>query len=338
MSGHPFIVYKRPRVESGGGGGGDISVAVERAAQLDAESATKEVEKKTTTTTATKTKRNTDVPQPRFADATLRCVFLNASLMSKILLRLGTLGNDIVLDFAPASSEAGLNVLQLHASGVAMAEFNMPRNAFAHYDVAAAVTTPLFYEQVKGFSKACNQTQSLSFYVTPQRVDKLCARMHSTKVDRLRIFDVRESANLDDRPKIPFQEWQYPVIITLSAKVLQTEIKACADNNASFVIFNISKLNDQDALSLTSIADNGSDGNETCDSIVHIDTIERRHGVIIVEQRFVIEFLKIIAGFSEFSDVVTLHFGLDKYPIWFRFHVDSLDDDVFVDVVLACRE
>ena len=313
-----------------------VTVAIQRAQELDDAADSKT----TSVNSSSSSKAVATVPAPRFTDATLRCVFLNASLMSKILLRLGSLGNDIVLDFAPASSEAGLSVLQMHASGVALAEFRMPRSAFAEYRVSSAVTTPLFYEQVKGFSKACSQNQSLSFYLTPQRVDKLCARMHSKQVDRLRTFDVRESSNILDRPTIPFHEWAFPVAITLPTKVLHAEIKACADNNASVVIFNTTKLNgDQDGLSLTAIADNGGDGNETCDSIVEIDRIERRSAAAaaVVEQRFSIEFLKIIAGFNDVSDTVTLHFGLDKFPVWFRFHVESLTD-VFVDVILACRE
>ena len=114
---------------------------------------------------APKTKQVTvkSAPPPRFTDATLRCVFAEASLMTRTLARMGTIGPNLVLDFAPSSSPDGLSMTLMHTSEVMMARLRMPKSAFLSYAVERATSYSLHFEQVRSLTKAPTTDNTLTF-------------------------------------------------------------------------------------------------------------------------------------------------------------------------------
>jgi len=283
-------------------------------------------------------------PEARYPDATMRCVFTDASTLSTTLLRMGTLGNDIVLDFAPTSSDAGLTVKQVDKSGVLLAELSMPRQAFILYHVPDAVCAPLFYEQVSGFAKACSHEHTLAFTATPKHRDRLCARMHSSRVDRTRIFDTIEPSNIVAVPSVPFRTWEYPVCVTMSARSFFEEIKVCIDNKGAMCILNVghhncSPLGPENAMCFTSMPEGGNNA-KSYETIVEVGRVERRPGTVIKEERYILDFLRLASGFKDVADAVQVHFGIADYPLWLHFIMSAATDshaETCVDVVVSSR-
>jgi len=290
--------------------------------------------------------RQLSAPPPFFEGenvaTTTHTVYGCASQMGNMLSRMGTVSEDVVLDFAAHSDDSvggnGLHVRQMHPTGVIMAVLHIPRDAFIEYRVPHAASYSLYYEQIKGFSSACNVAHTLEFFEAPRRYpDKFCGRMHSAASDRLRIFDTRDASMAPAPLDLPFRDWPYPLEVVLSAKTFAAEIKACVSSAANDVEFSANI--DKQQFIMTSCGGSSADGAETGEMRVRADSVTLINGRArddIKTQRFSIDFLKVVSGFTNDASTLTIRYGLFAEPVWFAFAIEN--STARIDVLLTCKE
>jgi len=188
--------------------------------------------------------------------------------------------------------------------------------------------------------------------------------MHSTRVDRMRILDVRDPSTITATPNVEFTAWPYPVSVTMTARAFHEEIVVCRDSKVDYITLDIGRVgehdNDPSAATSSSAATSGAeyDGlvfmsssesarlSETIDAIVRVSSIDRRLGddgkpLRIHRQQFAVDFALIASTFQEIATTVTVHFGLEENPLWLRFTVPTgSGDDAkhgHVDILVAAK-
>jgi len=228
--------------------------------------------------------------------------------------------------------------------------------------VQRSTSYSLHFEQVRGLTKASAADHTLTFVETPRRRDKFCVRMHSTRVDRMRVLDVRDASTIVAAPNVEFAAWPYPVAVTMTARALHEEIGVCRDSKVDHITLDIGRVGEHDGESSTrqeSAADDAEyDGlvftsssessrlSETIESIVRVSSIERRNGddgkpLRVHRQQFAVDFAHIASTFQELATTVTLHFGFEDNPLWLRFTVPTGSDDAatpgHIDILVAAK-
>ena len=234
-------------------------------------------------------------------------------MLGRALIRTSSLANDVTLDFHPTD---GLSVQQCHSTGVAAAHLRVPCAAFMVFEIDRPKTFVLFYETVKSFAAACKVSYTATFLETAERPDVLRVRLYSADSERMLTFKLKDPESAPEVPHFAYDVAQYSAMARLSSKQFAEEIQLCDQQKANVVQF----LADVNRLVIVSYADMSASSSEVCESVVAVD--ELRVDGTVHDQKFLVEFLKLISTFKDVGRSVTLHFGSDTAPLWLQFSVD----------------
>ncbi len=263
-------------------------------------------------------------PRHDTAATSMYVVHADGKAFGLVLVALGCMGDDIVLDF----EADGLYVRQEHKSHTIIAELFLPASVFAVYEMPQAYTHVLFYKDLAAFVGTFTEKASLALY-TLARVngkaspydDVLIARAYVSATNDVLVYfrymepETRDVTKIKD---VPISDWKHPARVTLDASLLQKHVKACIKQKGFVVELRVTRgVNVLEMITQTTTRTEigTSKRRVPVDSVDVIDvTVNRTRSHVVA-----LEFLAIVTAVASVTDSVTLLLGTVDKPVYLRF-------------------
>jgi hypothetical protein len=283
------------------------------------------------------------VPEPCCSDIDMRCVFENASQMAAVLKAMkGLEQQNIMIDLNP---DTGFSIRLVHSGRTVHVYISVARERFSLWQVDRSRAYLVRFSELKAVCEATKQNHVLTFFTSQKNYpDRLCVRLYAPKCDRLCFLNLRNASNALALSRLPYQQWKYPLRVTMDTKAFADELKHCLLQKANSVEWSI---DNEGRFVWRAFADKYENGAQTTRSIVEAESVERPNGPEAeqAQQSFSALFLSHIVAIGGTSALTHVHMGMRDMPAWLSFAVrDTTTDDesappaIVIDGILMPRE